>query len=65
VKFSKDPETCENCKYFVDDTKVTGLCRRHPPVRVETTPVDGAWKTEAKFPAVPRSSWCGEWMKGK
>lgn len=59
-------ETCETCRFRKPDERpaytLSGLCRRYPPVVVETVAFDGSGMNHFSqhWPWVSRNDWCGE-----
>jgi hypothetical protein len=50
--------SCAECRYWVALEKVTGTCRRYPPI--PQLPADGLL---AAFPITVGTSWCGEFKR--
>lgn len=68
-------EKCENCRFYLgkpsrfpDGMELNesdfGSCRRMPPTISIRPPIvtemGSAWKSDTRFPGVPKNSWCGE-----
>ena len=48
-------QTCENCKYWVQDVspfEERGWCKRYPPT---------VTSHQDSFPVIIKTEWCGEW----
>lgn len=55
---------CKECKFYVDHSGVTGLCRRYPP-QIVAEKNGFSTKVEGHFPRVEAHSWCGEYQEGE
>lgn len=55
-------EDCGNCRYWKENQRDRGSCRRHPPIVMYmpnmTVPIE-----KTTFPLTGRSDWCGEFKK--
>lgn len=51
---------CASCAFFVCELKEDiGMCKRYPPVVLYI----GDEEFDSSFPVIPRSEWCGEFVR--
>jgi hypothetical protein len=55
---------CENCKYFKTGSDDDGICRKHPPVLIDSIrAINGDTEEGWGQPWVLAANWCGEWKE--
>lgn len=52
-------ESCSNCKFFMAQGDLQGLCRRYPPVIQHYANGNVA----VEFPPMLNAGWCGEFKQ--
>lgn len=65
-------EKCINCKFYLEGSDRSGMCRRHPPLPVVSISYNGPGEVYSSdqsynsfFPEVYTDEWCGEWKERK